>query len=67
MLRLNSFEVILRVRQRSPATAVIMRSMYAGDGCVTEALRSAASGYVATRARGIELIRAIRMVAAGAT
>jgi hypothetical protein len=36
MLRLNSFEVILWVRQRSPAAAVILRSLYAGDQYVTE-------------------------------
>jgi DNA-binding NarL/FixJ family response regulator len=62
---LNSFEVILRVRQRSPDTAVILLSMHAGDQYVTGALRSGASGYVVTHARGIELFRAIRKVAAG--
>lgn len=62
---LNSFEVTLRVRQRSPDTAVNLLSMYAGDQYVIEALRSGAAGYVATRARGVELIRAIRKVAAG--
>jgi DNA-binding NarL/FixJ family response regulator len=41
---LNSFEVILRVRQRSPDTAVILLSMHAGDQYVTGALRSGASG-----------------------
>lgn len=63
---LSSFEVILRVRQRSPETAVILLSRYADDQYVTEALRSGASGYVMTQARGIELIRAIRKVSTGA-
>jgi DNA-binding NarL/FixJ family response regulator len=62
---LNCFEVTLRVRRRSPQTAVILLSMYAGDRYVIEALRSGASGYVVTEARGIELIRAIRKVVAG--
>jgi two-component system response regulator NreC len=62
---LNSFEVTRRVRQRSPGTAVILLSMYAGEQYVIEAVRSGATGYVATQARGIELIRAIRKVAAG--
>ncbi len=62
---LNSFEVTLRVRQRSPETAVILLSMYASDQYVVEALRSGASGYVVTQAKGIELIRAIRKVASG--
>lgn len=62
---LNSFEVTLRVRQRAPDTAVVLLSMYEGDHYVVEALRSGASGYVDTQAEGIELIRAIRTVAAG--
>lgn len=62
---LNSFEVTLRVRQRSPDTAVILLSMHAGDQYVIQALQSGASGYVGTQARSIDLIRAIRKVAAG--
>jgi two-component system, NarL family, response regulator NreC len=62
---LSSFEVIRRVRQRSPETAVILLSMYVGDHHVIAALRSGAAGYVAMQARGVELIRAIRKVAAG--
>jgi DNA-binding NarL/FixJ family response regulator len=62
---LSSFEVTLRVRQRSPQTAVILLSMYAGEQYVVEALRSGASGYVMTQARSAELIRAVRKVAAG--
>ena len=62
---LNSFEVTLRVRRRSPGTAVILLSMYAGEQYVIEALRSGASGYVVTEAQGSELIRAIRRVVAG--
>jgi DNA-binding NarL/FixJ family response regulator len=44
---------------------VILLSMYAGEQYVIEALRSGASGYVGTQAKGIELVRAIRKVAAG--
>ena len=62
---LSSFEVTLRVRKRRPETAVILLSMDASDHYVIEALRSGASGYVVTQARSIELIRAIRTVAAG--
>src|SRR5207237_5497288 len=58
-------EVILRVRQRSPAPAVIVLSMYMEEQYVVEALRCGASGYVVTHADGTELIRAIRKVAAG--
>lgn len=62
---LNSFDVTLRVRQRSPETEVILLSMHAGDQYVIEALRSGASGYVMTQAKGVELIRAVRRVVAG--
>lgn len=62
---LNSFDAILRVRQRSPAPAVIVLSMYMEEQYVVEALRCGASGYVVTQADGAELIRAIRKVAAG--
>jgi DNA-binding NarL/FixJ family response regulator len=62
---LHSFEVTLRVRQRRPDTAVILLSMSASDQYVIEALRSGASGYVVTQARGVELTRAVRTVAAG--
>lgn len=62
---LSSFEVIVRIRQRSPDTAVIVLSSYPGDQYVTAALRNGASGYVMTQAGSIALIRAIRKVAAG--
>jgi two-component system, NarL family, response regulator NreC len=62
---LNSFELTVRVRQRSPDTEVILLAMYAGDQYVTEALRCGAAGYVVTSASGVELIRAVRKVAAG--
>ncbi|MGH7277603.1 MAG: response regulator [Candidatus Rokuibacteriota bacterium] len=62
---LNGFEVTRRVRQRSPETAIVMLSMYTHEQYVIGALRSGASGYVVTQAKGTELIRAIRRVAAG--
>jgi two-component system response regulator NreC len=65
MSGLNGFEVTRRVRESSPETGVIVLSAYGHDQSIIEALRSGASGYVATQAKGIELIRAIRNVAAG--
>jgi DNA-binding NarL/FixJ family response regulator len=62
---LNSFEVTVRVRRRSPTTSVILLSMHAGDQYVIQALRSGAAGYVGTQAKALDLIRAIRKVAAG--
>ena len=65
MSGLNGFEVTRRVRKSSPDTAVIVLSTYGHDQHIIEALRCGASGYVVTQARGTELIRAIRNVAAG--
>ena len=39
---LNGIEITRRVRQQSPATAVIVLSMYSGDHYVIQALRSGA-------------------------
>src|SRR5687767_8421567 len=62
---LNSFEVTVRVRRRWPETAVILLSMSSSEQHVVEALRSGACGFVATEAKGRELIRAVRRGAAG--
>jgi DNA-binding NarL/FixJ family response regulator len=62
---LNGLEITRRVRQQSPATAVIVLSMYSKDQYVLTALRNGACGYVVTRAEPAELVRAIRKGAAG--
>lgn len=62
---LNGIEITRRVREQSPATAVIMLSMYAQDHYVIEALRNGARGYVTKQARPAELARAIRSVVRG--
>lgn len=62
---LNGLEIARRVRQQSPATAVIVLSMYSNEHYVVQALRNGASGYVLTRAKPAELARAIRRVVAG--
>ena len=62
---LNGLEITRRVCQQSPATAVIMLSMYSRDQYVIQALRNGACGYVMTQAKPVELIRAIRKAAAG--
>ena len=62
---LNGLEITRRLRQQSPATAVIVLSMYSKDQYVIQALRNGASGYVAKQARPTELTRAIRKAVAG--
>ena len=62
---LNGLEITRRVRQDSPATAVIMLSMYTNARYVIQALRNGASGYVVKQAMPFELRRAIRTVVTG--
>lgn len=62
---LNGLEITRQVCQQSPATAVIMLSMYPGEQYVVQALRNGAFGYVMKQAKPAELIRAIRKAAAG--
>ena len=62
---LNGLDVTRQVREQSPATAVVMLSMYSKEQYVVQALRNGAAGYVLKRARPSELARAIRQVIAG--
>lgn len=62
---LSGLEVVRQVRERFPATAVLMLSMYSKEEYVRQALRNGASGYVLKHARPSELSRAIRQVVAG--
>ena len=62
---LNGLEITRRVRERSPATDVIILSQYSKEQFVLQALRNGAAAYVVKRARPSELVRAIRRVGAG--
>lgn len=65
MPQLNGLEITRRVRQRAPRTNVIVLSTYASETYVVEALRNGALAYLVRQAKGPELSRAIRRVAAG--
>jgi two-component system response regulator NreC len=65
MTGLNGLEITRQVRQGSPATAVIVLSMYADARYVIQALKNGASGYVMKQAMPTELLRAIRAVVTG--
>jgi len=65
MTGLNGLEITRQVRERTPATAVIVLSMYTNARYVMRALKNGASGYVMKQAMPTELMRAIRTVVAG--
>ncbi len=61
---LNGLEVTRQVTQRT-RTRVIILSMHANDAYISEALKNGAAGYVLKDSQSIELVHAIREVAAG--
>jgi DNA-binding NarL/FixJ family response regulator len=62
---LNGLEITRQVKQRSPATRIIILSMHANEPYVLEALKNGASGYVLKDSSGTDLIQAVRVVASG--
>ena len=65
MPRLHGLEVARQVRTASPQTRVLVLSMHANEAYVLEALRSDAAGYLLKDDSGVDLVRAVREVAAG--
>ena len=65
MPELNGMEVTRQALQRSPATRVIVLSMHANEGYVTQALRNGALGYVLKDSSLEELVEAVRTVLQG--
>jgi two-component system, NarL family, response regulator NreC len=62
---LSGLEVTRQVRRRSSRTRVVVLSMHGAEGCVLEALRAGAMGYVLKGSEPDQLITAIREAAAG--
>lgn len=62
---LNGMEVAARLRQAGNTARIVALSAYTDKRFVIEMLRSGATAYVTKSAAGIELIQAIRAVAAG--
>ncbi|RLE34314.1 DNA-binding response regulator [Candidatus Acetothermia bacterium] len=62
---LNGIEAIRRMRRVSPDTRVIVLSMYADEGYISQAARAGASGYVLKDEAPERLVAAIAAVAAG--
>lgn len=65
MAGLNGWETARQIRQRYPATKVVVLSMYAKEAYVLEALRSGAAAYVLKDSTANQLVHAIREALAG--
>lgn len=63
--RLHGLEVVRQLHRDHPATKVIILSMHADEPYVMEALRNGASGYVLKDCTAVDLVQAVRTVAAG--
>jgi two-component system response regulator NreC len=62
---LNGLEVTHQVRQRSPATRIIVLSMHNNDAYVLQALKRGASGYVLKDSGPAEVVQAVKQVMLG--
>lgn len=62
---LHGLEVVRQVTRRAPRTRVLVLSMHSNEAYVLEALRGGAAGYLIKDASADELVRAVRLVAAG--
>ncbi len=61
----NGLEVARQVRAASPATRVIILSMYGTEAYVAEALQAGVSGFVLKKSSSSDLVRAIQRVLEG--
>lgn len=62
---LNGLEITRQVRKRCPETRVVILSMHANEAYVLQSLRNGAAGYVLKDASTLEVVQAVREVAAG--
>jgi DNA-binding NarL/FixJ family response regulator len=65
MPTLNGLEVAQRVKQRVPATHIVVLSMYSDEPYVVESLRNGADAYVLKAVSTRDLVHAINEVMAG--
>jgi len=63
----SSLAAIPRIREISPGTQIVVLTMHNDPAFAREALRAGAAGYVLKEAADTELVRAVRLVAAGRT
>jgi NarL family two-component system response regulator LiaR len=65
MPRVDGIEATRRIRERSPATRILVLTSFADDRTVLPAVRAGAAGYLLKDVQPPELARAIRTVHAG--
>jgi two-component system response regulator NreC len=63
----SSLPEIPAMRERTPETAIVVLTMQNDPAFASEALRNGALGYVLKQSAGEELVRAVRLAAAGET
>jgi two-component system response regulator NreC len=62
-----SLKAIPRIRERWPATAIVVLTMQSEPAFAREALQAGARGYVLKESAGTDLVRAVRLAASGRT
>lgn len=65
MPRLGGLEVVRRLREKLPATRVLVLTMHQEDEYVLQAVRAGASGYLVKDSASSELLAAVRSLHAG--
>jgi DNA-binding NarL/FixJ family response regulator len=65
--QINGIEASRRILEKLPNTAILMLSMHSEDTLVRQALEAGAKGYVLKNAMDLDLVSAIKKVAAGNT
>ncbi len=65
MPELNGLQATKKIKQLSPHLKILTMTRHTDDGYLQELLRAGASGYVLIQSASAELLRAIRVVAAG--
>jgi DNA-binding NarL/FixJ family response regulator len=65
MPELNGLQATKKIKQLSPNLKILTMTRHSDDGYLQELLRAGASGYVLKQSASAELLRAIRVVAAG--
>ena len=67
MPELNGIEATRRILEKFPQAGILMLSMHAEETLVSQALEAGARGYVLKNAMELDLVRAVKSIAAGMT